>query len=64
MDEFPTERTAMRMTTFMIEGTAFIPALRTAITKGEAFASAELLPLRSNGSLYGTKTDTIVRETM
>jgi len=37
------------MTTFMTEGRPEIPAFWMAMTKGEAFASAELVPFRSWG---------------
>jgi hypothetical protein len=52
------------MTTFITDGRPPIPAFRTAITKGEAFASELLEPLRRFGSLYGTRQPTIVKETM
>lgn len=53
----------MRITTFMMEGTAEIPALRTAMTKGDALASEDEFPM-SAGSVYGTKQPTMVRLTM
>lgn len=43
--ELPTLNTAIRITTFIIDGTASIPALRTAITNGEALASLEDAPI-------------------
>jgi len=51
MEELPTLRTAIMMTTFIIEGTTEMPAFLTAITKGEALASELPLPLRRSGSL-------------
>jgi hypothetical protein len=61
-DALPTERTAIMITTFMTEGRPLIPAFLIAITNGEAFASELLLPLRSWGLLYGTRTPTSVNE--
>ena len=47
MEEFPTERTAIMMTTFITEGRPAIPASLIAMTKGEAFASELPDPLMS-----------------
>jgi hypothetical protein len=41
MEEFATERTAIRTTAFMTESRPEIPALRMATIKGEAFESTE-----------------------
>jgi hypothetical protein len=49
MEELPTERTDMRMTTFMIEGRTVIPASLMAMTKGEVAALA-LPPWSRRGS--------------
>ena len=46
MEELPTERTAIMMTTFIIESRPVIPALLMAMTKGEALASEEDWPTR------------------
>jgi len=63
IDEFPTDRTAIKMTTFITEGRIFIPALLMAMTKGEDLASSELVPI-SLLSPYGTNKLTMVNATM
>jgi hypothetical protein len=51
MEELPTLRTAIMMTTFITEGIPPMPAFLTAMTKGEAFASELPVPLRRSGSV-------------
>ena len=50
MAELPTLRTAIVITALKIEGRAGMVAFVMARTKGEALASAEVLPLRRRGS--------------
>src|SRR6266536_1339049 len=63
MDELPTDNTAMRITTFMIDGKTVMPAFLMEMTNGEAAASA-LLPDKRRVSSYGTRTPMRRRETM
>jgi hypothetical protein len=51
MDELPTERTAIMIMALKREGRPLIPAFVIARTKGEAFASSDVAPLRSLGSV-------------
>ena len=51
VDEFPTERTEMRMTAFMMEGTTLMPAFWTAMTNGDALISVENSLLRRRSSV-------------
>jgi len=55
MDELPTERTAIMITTLNIDGRPLMPAFVIARTKGEAFASSDVAPFRSLSSVYGTR---------
>ena len=63
-DEFPTESTAIMMTTFITESRPWIPALNMAMTNGDAFASEFDDPVMRRFSLKGTKRPTRVNETM
>jgi hypothetical protein len=55
MEELPTERTAIMITTLKMEGRPFMPAFVIAKTNGEAFASSEVEPSSRRGSVYGTR---------
>jgi len=62
VDALPTESTDMRMTAFTICGMTGIPASSTAITNGDALASAELPLTPKRGWLKGTFDPTIASE--
>ena len=64
MDEFPTDNTAIMMTTFITLSNPLIPASLMAMTKGEALASDDAVPLSRRGSVYLTKRPIRVNETM
>ena len=64
MDELPTDRTAIMMTTFITLSRPEIPAFLMAMTKGEALASDAAVPLSRRGSVYGTRSPINVKETM
>ena len=51
MDELPTDKTEIMTTTFITDGSPEMPAFCMDMTKGDALASDEALPLRSRGSL-------------
>lgn len=51
MEELPTDSTAIMMTTFMTESRPLMPASLMAMTKGEALASDEDVPLIRRGSV-------------
>lgn len=63
MEEFPTERTAMRTTTFMTESRPCMPASAMAMMNGEALASTLEREMRAL-LVYGTRRPMIVIETM
>ena len=63
MEELPTERTAIMMTTLKTEGRPSIPALTMEMTNGEAVASTEFDAFKRRLSVYGTSSPTKAKET-